>query len=258
MTPLITISDLIHESWVFFRNDWKTICKRNALIIPALIVYFALYVFGLATNRPLLVLLGVLIIMVASIFVSIHSGRYVLAKDGGASQATKDSSLTQLFLPTLLICIITGLGALGGSILFLLPGIWFGVATGFSMLVFLEEGTKGTAAIGRSMELVKGRWWKTLWRLIVPAIVFQVVIGIISFVTFIIPSIVAGIGGAGAMMSMSEGGSGALGAASVPILIIAGILFIAAVVINILCMLALTGLMQVTQTKLFHSLKVSR
>lgn len=258
MTPLITISDLIHESWVFFRNDWKTICKRNAWFIPIFIAYFGLYGAGLATQRPLLVFLGMIVVMVGSILVSIHAGRYILAKDGGAPQATKDKSVLQLFWPALLICLITGLGALGGSILFLLPGIWFGVATEFSVLVLLEEGTTGTAAIGRSMELVKSRWWKTLWRLLVPSIVFQIVLGLISFVTVLIPSFVAGVGGAGAIISMSEGGSSALGAASVPILIIAGILFVAALVINVLITLAGMGLMQVVQTKLFHSLKASR
>ena len=60
MTPLISISDLIHESWNFFKNDWKTIVKRNAWLIPVMIAYFALYMAGIATSRPVLILLGLL------------------------------------------------------------------------------------------------------------------------------------------------------------------------------------------------------
>ncbi len=258
MTPLISISDLIHDSWVFFKNDWKTIVKRNAWTIPVLLVYIALYFAGLGTGYYVLTLLGLLVLLVGSILVNLHTSRSILAKDGGATQQTQPKSLTQLFWPALLICIICALGALGGSILFLLPGIWFAIASGFAAFAYLEEGVTGTAAVGRSMELVKGRWWKTLWRLLLPGLIFQIVLGVLSGIVFIVPTIVATIGGAGAMMSMSEGGSGALGAASIPILIIAGILFIAAIVVNILLMLVGTGLMQVVQVKVFHALKATR
>ena len=258
MTSLISISDLIHESWVFFKNDWKAITKRNAWLIPLIIVYIALYSVGLATNHPLIVLLGVLILMIGSILVTLNVSRYLLTKDGGATQATKDKSLVQLLLPALLIGLLSALGVLGGSVLFLLPGIWFGVASSFAYFAYLEEGVTGAGALGRSMELVKGRWWKSLWRLVIPGLIFQIIIGIISSAIFIVPVIIAAIGGAGAIMSFSEGGSGALGAASVPILIIAALLFIVAMVINALLTLVATGLMGVVQTKLFHSLKSTR
>lgn len=258
MTSLISISDLIHESWVFFKNDWKTITLRNAWIIPLMIVYVALYAGGIATNHPALALLGVIILMGGAAVVTLHVTRYLLLKDGGVAQATKDKGLAQLVLPGLFIGLLSALGVLGGSILFLLPGIWFGVASSFAYFAYLEEGVTGAGALGRSMELVKGRWWKSLWRLVIPSLLFQIIIGIISSAIFIVPIIIAAIGGAGAMMSFSEGGSGALGAASLPILIIAAILFIVALVINVLLSLVATGLMEVVQTKLFHSLKSTR
>lgn len=257
MTPLISISDLIHESWSFFKNDWKTITKRMAWLIPLFVAYFALYMGGLLSNHPALVFLGIAVLLIGSIFVTLHLNRYLLAKDGGNVQATQGKSLTQLFWPCLLICIISGLGTLGGSILFLLPGIWFGLASGFALFVYLEEGTTGTAAIGRSMEIVKGRWWKTFWRILIPSLVVQIVVGIVSMITFVVPIIVAVVGGVGAMMSFSEGSS-AMGAASVPILIIAGILFIAAIIINLLLSLVAGGIVAVVQAKLYHSLKASR
>lgn len=258
MTSLISISDLIHESWIFFKSDWKAITLRNAWMIPLIIVYVTFYAIGLATNHPFLVLLGILVLMIGSILVTLNVTRYLLTKEGGASQATKDKGLAQLFLPALLIGLLSVLGVLGGSLLFLLPGIWFGVASSFAYFAFLEEGVTGAGALGRSMELVKGRWWKSLWRLFIPGLVFQIIIGIISSAIFIVPVIIAAIGGVGAMMSFSEGGSGALGAASLPILIISALLFIVAFVINILLSLVGSGLMQVVQTKLFHSLKSSR
>ncbi len=258
MNTLISISDLIHESWSFFRNDWKTITKRNAWLLPVMVVYFALYIGGSAKGVLWLAGLGMLILLVGSIFVTLHATRYVLAKDGGTNQATKDKTLSSMFWPVLLICIISGLGAMGGMILFILPGIWFAIATGFAICAYIEEGKTGTSSLGRSMELVKGRWWKTLWRIVIPSFVFQIVLGIISLAALAVPVLFAAIGGAGAMLSMTGQGSSAMGAASVPILIFAGLLFIAAIVVNFLLSLVANGLAQVVQVKLYHSLKASR
>ncbi len=259
MNPLISISDLIYHSWSFFKADWKKITARNAWLVPVMIVYFVLYFAGFATGRFWLNAIGLLILLVGSILVRLHVFHYLLGQDAPTTTlATQGKSLSQLFLPALLIAIVTGLGILGGSILLLLPGIWFAIAAGFGIFVYLEEGLTGTAAIGRSMELVKGRWWKTLWRLVIPAIVVQLVIGIISMLTIIVPVILAAVGGAGAMMALSEGGSGRLVGASLPILIIAGILFIAAILVNLFLSLISMGVIEVIYTKLFHSLKASR
>ncbi len=259
MTSLISISDLIHESWVFFKNDWKAIVKRNAWMVLVLVAFYPLYMGGIALESVWMVLLGALVFGVGALLVTTHATRYVLAKDGGAIvQATKDKTLSQLFVPVLVIAVITLLAYLGGMILFILPGIWFVIAASFAFPVYLEEGTTGTNAISRSMDLVKGRWWKTLWRTIFPALVFQIIIGIISFAIYIVPVVFAIIGGAAAIMSFSEGGSAGLSAASLPMLIIAGLLFIVATVANLLLSLVGTGLSQVVSAKLFHSLKASR
>jgi hypothetical protein len=223
-----------------------------------MVVYFALYFGGIAMEAEWMTLLGLAILLVGSIFVTMHAMRYVLHADGNAPQATEAKSIGQLFLPVCIVSLITALGSFGGLILLILPGIWFSIASSFSVSAYLEEGQTGTNAVGRSLELVKGRWWKTLWRLILPSIVFQAIIGLISFAVFIVPLILAAVGGAGAMMSFSEGGSPALGGGSFPILIVAGILFIAALIVNLGLSLVATGLAQVVQAKLFHSLKASR
>ncbi len=258
MTSLISISDLIHESWVFFKSDWKSIVKRNAWFIPAIIVFYAFYLGGIFAKNPAMVIISALLFVVCSILISIHAMRYIIAKDGGAVQATSSRSLLQLFGPALLIGLLTGFAVLGGYILLILPGIWFAVASSMAISAFLEEGVTGTTAIARSMELVKGRWWKTLWRMILPSFVFQLIIGLISTVVYIIPIVLAVVGGAAAAMSFSEGASSGMSAASIPVLIIAGVLFIAATVVNLLLMLVSSGLSQVVHAKLFHSLKASR
>lgn len=258
MTPLISISDLMYDSWNFFKKDWKTIVKRNAWSIPVMIVYLAFYITGIFSGRMWIVLLGLVLLEIGSILVRVYAMRYILIQDSSAGQATKDKTLVQLFWPALLISIISGLSILGGSLLFILPGIWIRIASSFALFAYLEEGTTGINALGGSMELVKGRWWKTLWRFLVPNLVFQIIIGLISLAIFIVPIVIAAISGAAVATSFSEGGSGGISGASIPLLIIAGILFIVALLVNFFLSLAGTGLMQIVQTKLFHSLKASR
>jgi hypothetical protein len=61
----------------------------------------------------------------------------------------------------LLLSLLYGIGVVVGTILFIAPGVWLYVAWAFGMLALLVEGLRGRAALRRSFELVKGRWWRT-------------------------------------------------------------------------------------------------
>ncbi len=65
----------------------------------------------------------------------------------------------------------------GGSMLFIIPGIIFGIWFTFSTYVLISEDLKGMNALFRSKQLVAGYWWKVLWRFFV--------LGVIVFAIFI-------------------------------------------------------------------------
>lgn len=99
-----------------------------------------------------------------------------------------------------LIALLVGITVWIGSLAFIIPGIIFGVWYCFSMIVFIDEGLKGTAALSRSKELVSGYWWGVFGRMalmfiaiFIPLIILNLVTfgiaGILSFVVF--PFIVA-------------------------------------------------------------------
>jgi hypothetical protein len=67
---------------------------------------------------------------------------------------------------------------LGSSLLLILPGIYFGIALYFSQLILIDQGTRGTQALGASRALVRGRWWGTFWRLLAGGIVFGLLTGL--------------------------------------------------------------------------------
>jgi hypothetical protein len=60
-------------------------------------------------------------------------------------------------------------------VLFIAPGIWLYVAWAFALPVLLVEGLRGRQALGRSFELVRGRWWKTFGTLIVGFILAAII-----------------------------------------------------------------------------------
>lgn len=72
------------------------------------------------------------------------------------------------------IWFLTGIFVLAGMILFIIPGILMAIWYSLVIYVLVAEGKKGTQALKRSKELVKGYWWKVLWRLIIIGIVVAI------------------------------------------------------------------------------------
>jgi hypothetical protein len=64
-------------------------------------------------------------------------------------------------LPLLWLTLLYILGVGFATLFFVIPGIWLYVAWALAMPVLLVEGVRGRAALGRSLVLVKGRWWRT-------------------------------------------------------------------------------------------------
>lgn len=84
------------------------------------------------------------------------------------------------FGSVLLVSILVGLAVLGGFILFIIPGIIFWVMFTASIPALVVENRKGTEAMSRSWNLVKGHFWHALAVIVVAAIIAGVVVGIIS------------------------------------------------------------------------------
>jgi hypothetical protein len=57
-----------------------------------------------------------------------------------------------------ILTLITGLGAMIGFILLIVPGIWFSIASSLAIPIFVLGEKDGVAAVKKSMEIVKGRW----------------------------------------------------------------------------------------------------
>jgi hypothetical protein len=81
-------------------------------------------------------------------------------------------------LPSVLwVLILTTLAILGGFVALIIPGLYLAVALYFSEPALLFEDMRGRAALQRSFQLVKGRWWPTCGVLVVGSILVAVVQG---------------------------------------------------------------------------------
>ena len=78
------------------------------------------------------------------------------------------------------------LGVLFATLFFVLPGVWLYVAWAFWVPALFVEGKRGRAALGRSYELVKGRWWRTFAVLAIGFVLAGVVSSIVQAV-FVVP-----------------------------------------------------------------------
>lgn len=108
-----------------------------------------------------------------------------------------------LFLAVLMI-----LGLVAAACLLLLPAIWLGVAWAVAVPALMAEDQRGGAALARSYELVRGRWWRTLGALLLGALLGALVA---TLAARLLAGVVPADGPAGLALGVSAVGS-ALGA----------------------------------------------
>jgi hypothetical protein len=68
------------------------------------------------------------------------------------------------------------------TLFFILPGVWLYVAWAFAVPALFVEGKRGSKALGRSHELVKGRWWKTFAVLAIGFTLAGIVSSVVQFI----------------------------------------------------------------------------
>jgi hypothetical protein len=78
------------------------------------------------------------------------------------------------------VSILVGLAVIGGVFLIFVGAIWLGVAFSLALPALLLENKKGTDALGRSYNLIKGRWWRTFGLLLAGYTLASVISGIVQ------------------------------------------------------------------------------
>lgn len=196
-SPLPSSIDLLKQSWLLYTATWN-----DSLKLSIWFLYFGLVTFFLSliekfspAAAALLTIPVSLAIVIVAYWVGVRLIQTMLHLESGRKPDTsKEESLRawNLLLPNLWVGILQALIVIGGTILFVLPGIFFAIALSFSQLFLIDQGLRGMKAIKASRALVKGRWWPTAWRLCTTGLAFGLSVTIITGLGFAALLLIAG------------------------------------------------------------------
>ena len=133
----------------------------RGLLAGIVLIFLSLFVYGLLTG---------------AITRAVLSEAAGLPVDLGDSYTFALSRVGSIIL----VSILVGLTIAVGFLLFIIPGIWFIGMLFASVIVIVAENVRGTSAMSRSWNLVKGSWWHTFGTLFVAFLLVGVVNGIIQ------------------------------------------------------------------------------
>ena len=181
---LIQPVDILKKSWQIFKVNWQEFTKVTAwlvvlAILSALLSYFdqvTLFMF-VSYTFPIYVAVSALVFVVG-LWVNIVLARMIwsalrqlpLERRKLAHDSWRDT------VSYLWVSILVGVIVTIGTILFIVPGVIFGIWYSFAALVFVLEGVKGYEALKKSKSLVQGRFWLVVWRWLVPFFVYSLVL----------------------------------------------------------------------------------
>ena len=156
---LIGVGALLSQSWSIFQKNFGLLI---GVIAPGLIVAV---VTGLLyfLNNALLGGLASFVTVIVSIWVAVALLYAVYERDHiNVSEALKKGG--RRFFSYLWISLLSGFIALGGFLLFIIPGIILSVWFSFGLYILVAEDRRGLNALLRSKHLVQGYWWPIFGR----------------------------------------------------------------------------------------------
>lgn len=104
--------------------------------------------------------------------------------------------------PIVLLALLAGLGLVAGFLLLVLPGIWLAILWSMAFPALVVEGARGRRALGRSADLVRGRWWSTFGALLVGYLLAGVMAGIVQSVLLSVMGVSNGQESTGALVAL--------------------------------------------------------
>ncbi len=191
---LISVKDIINKSLELYKNNWQLFLKYMLwLFIPTGLIAITTVILGSFTAALIIYGFGVIIVIyvliflmatIFSLWISLAFIRAMVARcHNKPVKNTKEELKTtiHLILPAVLVSFLTFLIILGGLVLVIIPGIIFIVWFAFTFYAVAIDENKTLQALHTSKELVTGRWWATLWRLLAPAIIFGIIILLVQW-----------------------------------------------------------------------------
>ena len=199
-TPLIGYRALFTASWQLLKINWKVFvkafCIAGALLVSMLVVIVAAVAAGVSVDSvqqaspAMLVGFGIGVLVLILLFSVALTGvnfsiiRNLTALDRSETFSESVRWSFKNIVPIIILGLFIYLATQTGYLLFVIPGIAFVVYTYFAKYVLATQEVKGLDAMVRSTELVYGRFWGVLGRLLfvsvtaIILVVFLILVGI--------------------------------------------------------------------------------
>ena len=165
---LPTVRTLILDTWNTFKKHLEDLQRFIYPLLIGSFIYSLIQFFLLRSANTLALHITLVCMYIAFIFwYAIRLMQALLQIEAGQKITfnTKSTSQAKKSIPSLLfIAFFQELIILGGFFLFVIPGIYFGIALSFSSFIHLETQKKGFNALGASRDLVRNKWWAIFWR----------------------------------------------------------------------------------------------
>lgn len=178
-------TDLLKEAWNFYKTRLSTFIGITLIPIAGMIIltmtivavlvgsgFFKTYIpersFVSGIN-PLLIIIfitsfiGIIILQLWS-----QAALLFAIKDSKENIGIKESyrrgwhKIGSIFW----VGLLSGIIVMGGYLLFIIPGIIFGIWFSIASMIVVVEGLGGMTAILKSKSYVSGYWWEVFWRLL--------------------------------------------------------------------------------------------
>ena len=161
MSGLLPIGQLFRNSWESFKQHFSVLIVL--FLIPLTFSLIA-QVLSMAGNSLAEKMFG-LVFSLLSFLISVPTGiAAIVVITEGAEVSDAYRRGFQLFFPSIWVGILFECIMIGGSLLFIIPGVimltWFS----FSNFVLVIERKRGLATLLQSREYVRGHWWAIFGR----------------------------------------------------------------------------------------------
>jgi hypothetical protein len=179
---MITLSDLISQTWTLYSRNFKTYLKLSFWIFLFTIPGAALGVLldTLGQTRVINLIISVflnLLVFILTILVTIVLVRVAdrqITEEKPAVSLKKEFGVALAFwFEVLAVAIVVGLIQVAGFLLLIIPGIIFSVWFAFTLYLVILEKAGIKEALLKSKTLVRGRFWGVLVRFFVPTILWS-------------------------------------------------------------------------------------
>lgn len=184
---------LLKQAWDFYAKNWKVFTVLTLIPFAAALIVGLVFILGglVVAMIPVpvafkigLAIAYALAALAALIYVgTLASGAQILflADQSEKTFVNRLKEARPYFWGAVWLQVISLFAVIGGTIAFILPGIYLSVVLYFAAFVFYIEHKKGVSALTGSQSLSKGHFWGIFWRGLAVGLIVLVVAMILSF-----------------------------------------------------------------------------